>query len=36
VTAWEKATKKLVKEGFLLKADQKELDQSAASSTVGK
>jgi hypothetical protein len=36
VSAWNQATKKLVKDGFILKADQKELTQSAASSQVGK
>jgi hypothetical protein len=36
VSAWNAATKKLVKAGFILKADEKELTQSAVSSQVGK
>jgi Alpha/beta hydrolase domain len=36
VSAWTRATQKLVKEGFVLKADEKELVKSAKQSTVGK
>lgn len=36
VSAWRQATKKLVKDGFVLEADEKELTQSAVSSQVGK
>jgi hypothetical protein len=36
VAAWTQATKKLVKEGFILKADEKELTQSAVKSQVAK
>ena len=36
VSAWDKATKKLVGEGFILKADENELTQSAAHAQIGK
>ena len=36
VSAWRQAIKKLVADGFILKADEKELVQSAVSSEVGK
>ena len=36
VSAWSTATQKLVKEGFLLKADGEELKRSAAQSQIGK
>jgi hypothetical protein len=35
VAAWKKATKKLVKEGFLLAADKRELDRAAVKSRIG-
>lgn len=36
VSAWGQATKNLVKAGFLLKADETELTQSAVHSEIGK
>ena len=36
VSAWGQATKNLVKAGFILKADEKELTQSAVHSQIGK
>jgi hypothetical protein len=36
VSAWSNDTQKLVKEGFLLKADANELMQSAVHSQIGK
>jgi hypothetical protein len=35
VAAWKKATKQLVKEGFLLAADKRELDRAAVRSRIG-